>query len=80
MNQQEELESRYRANATPEAVPKEDPFPKMIVVCVAITLTLLFIIMGCLFVDFVLLRPGQNVRPTPSVAVEGAPQSGGEVR
>jgi len=65
MSQQRDLEARYRAEANLDQVPKEDPFPRMIIVCVGITAALFVLIMGCIFVDFILLRPEQNVRSVP---------------
>ena len=67
MNQQDELEARYREQAAKQDgdIPRHDPFPRMIVVCIAITMALLFIIMGFLFFDFVIRRPAQNVRQAP---------------
>lgn len=73
MSQQEELEARYKQAAEDGEIPHTDPFPRMILVCIGITIALLFIIMACIFVDFVILRPGQNVREHPIPAVEGAP-------
>ena len=87
MNQQQELEARYKANsiaaanADPAAleVTNDDPFPRMIIVCIGITLTLLVVILGFLFYDFVIRRPDQNVRSTPtpalSVSEPGAQES-----
>ena len=65
MNQQDELEARYRDKEVTGDIPARDPFPRMIVVCIGITMVLFVVIMGFLFVDFVAIRSNQNVRPAP---------------
>ncbi len=65
MNEQDKLEAQYRNEEITEDIPRNDPFPRMIIVCVGITMFLLVIIMGVLFIDFIVLRPQQNVRPAP---------------
>lgn len=71
MNEQQQLEAQYRANAAKEAVPKDDPFPRMIIVCIGITMFLFMVIMGFLFVDFIVGQSRQNVRP-PAEMVQPA--------
>ena len=65
MDEQEKLEARYRNGADASPLPESDPFPRMIIVCVGITLALLMVILAFLFVDFIVLRPETNVRPAP---------------
>lgn len=36
---------------------EKDPYPKMIIVCIAITILLLLIILGVMFMDFVVKKP-----------------------
>ncbi len=67
MNEQEQLEAQYRANAAKGDIPKDDPLPRMIIVCTGITLFLLMVIMGFLFVDFIIGPSRQNVRPPAEV-------------
>lgn len=38
---------------TPQKIRENDPYPKMITVCIAITVVLFFVIMGVIFYDFV---------------------------
>ena len=67
MNQQDKLEAQYRSEGATGDIPEKDPFPRMILVCIGITAVLLFVILGALFVDLVVLRPHQNVRQSPIV-------------
>ncbi len=73
MNEQEQLEAQYRANATQGEVPRDDPFPRMIIVCVGITMFLLMVILGFLFVDFIVGQSRQNVRPPAGVVQPASP-------
>jgi hypothetical protein len=45
-----------------EGMPTSDPYPRMILVCMGISATLIVIIFACLFYDF-MHRNEQNVRP-----------------
>ncbi len=45
-----------------EGIPTSDPYPRMILVCIGISMTLIVIIFACLFYDF-MHRNQQNVRP-----------------
>ena len=45
-----------------EGMPTSDPYPRMILVCMRISATLIVIIFACLFYDF-MHRNEQNVRP-----------------
>lgn len=73
MNEQEQLEAKYRAAAKQGEVPQEDPFPRMIIVCIGITMFLLMVIMGFLFVDFVIGHSRPDVRPPGEVVQPVSP-------
>lgn len=45
-----------------EGIPTSDPYPRMILACMGIAMTLVVIIFACLFFDF-MHRNEQNVRP-----------------
>ncbi len=72
----EESQAMNEANPTPnpdagsgleEGMPTSDPYPRMILVCMGISMTLIVIIFAFLFFDFI-HRNEQNVRPVrPSV-------------
>lgn len=53
-------------------VPQQDPFPRMIIVCVAITMVGLFVIFGLLVFDFI-GRQRQSGQQNPGQAVIGLP-------
>ena len=55
--------------ADEELIPTSDPYPRMILVCMGISLVLVVIIFGCIFLDF-MQRTDQDVRPyaRPSAA------------
>jgi hypothetical protein len=64
MDQQDRLEAQYK-DSDGVKIPESDPFPRMIIVCIVITLFFLAIILGTIFFDLVVRRPEQNVRPSP---------------
>tara|TARA_R110001592_G_scaffold69475_3_gene213104 strand:+ start:273 stop:518 length:246 start_codon:yes stop_codon:yes gene_type:complete len=74
MDQQDTLEAKYKNGVNTNNIPTEDPFPRMILVCVGITVALLFVIMGFIFFDFVIDQPRQKVGPTPVVRDLGTQQ------
>ena len=80
MDQQERLESQYRSTAAADDLPKKDPFPRMIIICMGISLTLLMVIFAVLFVDFIIIQPDQNFRQTPVVTTPAVPANGAETR
>lgn len=58
-----------------ELIPTSDPYPKMILVCMGISLVLVVVIFGFIFYDF-MHRVDQNVRPSIHPAARPAEAPG----
>lgn len=63
-----EVPRPVKGSGLEEGIPTSDPYPRMILVCMGISMTLIVIIFGCIFYDFV-QRTERSVRPVrPPVA------------
>jgi len=63
-------------NETPEStppIPPNDPYPRMIIVCVVISVVLLLLLFGVLAIDFT-LRTHEEVQPVTPLFQEQFPQ------
>lgn len=62
MNETNSTPNPAAGSGLEEGIPTSDPYPRMILACMGISMTLIVIIFACLFYDF-MHRNQQNVRP-----------------